>query len=115
MSVKSVIVNTIRGKRHHSTLPCSGINALAFADAFVSGETSVYENGVGRISNSDSDTCIEAVVNCENTLDGLKTSFKILLKNDVDENQLISALLGKNINGVLVDFVSISSFRIISI
>ena len=111
MSVKSVIVNRINGSNHHTTVPCASVNAVLFADAFIDGHYSVYENGVSRLSNNDLNTCIEACVSCSDSTTGMKTSFRILLKSNVSENDLISVLMGKRINSLLVDSVDIFSFK----
>jgi hypothetical protein len=109
--MKTILVNTINGINHHTSLPCGMEEASLFCILFIEGEYSLYSVETTILDVSTETRCDEVVVACSNSSTGEKVCFRLLVRHSVSEDFLISCLTGLTINGVLIDYVSLVSIR----
>lgn len=96
-----MIRNTLGTKVLTSFVPAGNVEAQAFADAVMDGETEVLE----QISKVGTDVATTArYVNVMiSDISGKKSYLKFIAKVNKGETDVYNALIGKNLNGVLVD------------
>jgi hypothetical protein len=107
---KSMIVNTLGTKKITSYVPADATAAQAFADAVMDGETAVFE----AVSTAGSDLVNEAEevnVMIQNETSLAKSYLTFIVPTTKHEGDVISALQGKTINGVLADKVVVIGMR----
>ena len=102
----AIIRNLINGKVKTIKVPCTGEEAVAFADEFLEGEYEVleFDTEVGTDSN-DNTGAMEMQIMVKNSTTDLKAYFTLVAKSGKDEDEVFTALKGLTLNGVLVDTV----------
>ena len=107
---KSMIKNTLGSRTLSLYLPCGNTEAQAFADAVLDGTTEVFEQT--SVSGSDVVTQARDVnVMIQNETSGAKAYLSFLIKQTKHEGDVISALLGKTLNGIVADKIVVISMR----
>ncbi len=102
--MKSMIRNKLGEKTLTMYVPSGSTEAQAFADAVLDGETSVFE----QTSQSGTDVATQGRsvnVMIQNEASGAKDYLRFIIKMSKHEGDVITALLGKTINGITIDKV----------
>ena len=107
---KSLIVNTLGGKRKFVYVPCSDVKATAFAAAFLDGEYTVYakESGFGTDNSITAANSVKVFGRDTTNFTSMTLSFTA--KATKTDEEIITALQGKTFNGVKFDEVSVQMF-----
>lgn len=112
---KSLVLNRFNGKNHQITLPCDDTVAATFASTVLDGEWAVYKletsNGASDIEASYKDMQIMV----KNSTTAEKAYLNIKVKANKIEEDVITALIGLNVSGVVVDEVFVMSNRLITV
>ncbi len=107
---KSLIVNRVNGKNHTFAVPAGETEADTFASTFLDGEYQVLKKG--SVVGTDTETdWLDVNLMLKASATGLKTYMNILVKTSKTEEDIFSAVIGLNINGVLVDEAYVISMR----
>jgi hypothetical protein len=107
---KSYVRNKLGDKRLSFYLPATASVARTFCDAVCDGETSIYS--MGTSAGSDAVTTAEDVtVMIQNETTLVKGYLRFIIDSTKNESDVFTALIGKNINGIVVDKVVIISMR----
>ena len=102
----TLLQNVVNGKKSSYFLPCTPAQAVTFAETFLDGEYITYESK-GK-TGSDAVTVAPVIfsVMMKNSNTEEKTYANFVLPANKTENDLFAVLIGKTLNGVLVDYVS---------
>lgn len=107
-----LVTNRVNNDVCHIKLPFSySDNVYSFVSDLLDGESLIYEyKGFQQSFHLDGglNTCLKVGMTVKNLL-GEKASFYLLFHNDVTEQQIINAFMGKIVNGLGVHEVSIFS------
>ncbi len=109
---KSLVINTLGGKRKFVFLPCNDTTAAAFASSFLDGEHAVY----AKESESGTDTGILSATKVSvfgrDTTTFKSTTLSFTAKSSKSDEDIITALTGKTYNGVKFDTVAVSMYPV---
>ncbi|WP_170000596.1 hypothetical protein [Campylobacter sp. RM9328] len=106
---KSLIRNTINGRRYGFIVPADDVVAGTFAAAALDGEYSIYLQ-TGESGTETEAAVLEYTITGKNNA-GAKTTFSFYAKPSVTENDIHTALIEKTFNGVKFDEIYIISAR----
>lgn len=107
---KSYVKNTLGEKVVSFYLPADATASRAFCDAVCDGKTDVYSFSTSVGSDVVS-TAEDVTVMIQNETTLVKGYMRFLLDSAKTEQDIFDALIGKNINGILIDKVVIISMR----
>ncbi|WP_457622989.1 hypothetical protein [Persephonella sp.] len=107
---KSLIRNTLGSKTYGFSVPAGATDAVAFADAVLDGEYEVYTK-VSESGNENVTSAYHVRVQIRDSNSDKRDYITIYLDINKNENDLVSALKGKVINGINVDEVVIINFK----
>lgn len=107
---RSMIRNVLGTKTLTMYVPAGNVEAQAFADAVLDGETKVYE-AVSTLGSDVVDTARNVSVMVQDDTTGSKAYMAFLIKSTKHEGDVISALQGKTFNGVKADKVVVIGMR----
>lgn len=109
-----LVSNRVNSENNHILLPFPFYdNVNSFVNNCLDGESLIYEyKGLQMAFHLDGgfNTCLKVGITVKNLL-GEKASFFLYFHNDVTEKQIISAFMGKNVNGLGVHEVDIFSIK----
>lgn len=107
---KSMIRNQLGTKTLTSYVPAGNVEAQAFADAVLDGETKVYEE-ISKTGSGLVDTARAVNVMLQQEDTGAKTYLNFTIPTSKHEGDVIAALETKTFNGVKADKVVVVSMR----
>lgn len=110
---KSIILNRVNGKNRSFSLPCSEVDASAFAAAVLDGEYNVYKFGTETGTETET-TWSEMQVMVKNSTTKEKTYLNLKVKANKSEADVFAALIGLTVNGITIDEAFIISNRLIT-
>ena len=110
--MKSLIVNTLGGKRKFVYLPTTDAKAQTFASTFLDGEFAVYakESGFGTDSGVTAANTVK--VFGRDTTNFTSVTLSFTAKANKSDEEIITALKGKTFNGVKFDDVYVQMFPV---
>jgi hypothetical protein len=102
---KSLVINTLGGRKKFIYLPCSDTAASDFASNMLEGTYTVFkkETDVGYDSGITSARSVTVVGTDQNS--GQKTALSFIVKQNKSSDDIENALKGKTYNGVKFDEV----------
>ncbi len=111
--MKSMIKNKLGEKTVTLYVPAGHIEAQAFADTCLDGESTVYVEA--SVLGSDLvDTARDVNVMIKNDTTGEKGYLSFLIESTKHEGDVMSALLNKTFNGIKAESVIIVSMRTVN-
>ena len=107
---KSLIVNTLGGKRKFVYVPCNDVKAATFASTFLDGEYGVYAKESGFGTDSGITAANSVKVFGRDTTNFTSMTLAFTAKSTKTDEEIITSLKGKTFNGVKFDEVSVQMF-----
>lgn len=103
---KAIIRNLINEQVKTIEVPCTGEEAVAFADEFLEGEYEVleFESETGTDSGSNTGA-MQMNIMAKNSTTGEKVYFSLVADSGKNENEVFAAIKGLTLNNVLIDTV----------
>lgn len=105
-----LITNRVNSEISHFKIPFKySDSAFAFVRDCLDGESLIYEfKGFQQAFHLDGsfNTCLKVGMTIENLI-GDKSSFFLYFHNDVNEDQICTSFMGKIVNGIMVNKITI--------
>lgn len=104
--MKSVISNIVSGKTKYISVPTNAVNAQAFAENFLEGDYAIYAQS--SVVGTDTVTVAPVIfdVYFKNVASDDKGYLTLWVPHNKTENDVITALTGLSLNGVVdIDYV----------
>lgn len=111
---KCLIQNALGNVVFNNYVPMSAANAATFAGKYLVGSWKVLEAELPVGTDNAIALAYDAKVFVKNSTTGVNGYLNMIVKQTVSDTDIKAALTGLNINGALIDHVSIISFSPIS-